>query len=73
MRPVTLHHCDTVTSAAGLLGREHDDPPAFPRAEPNMTFIDQPAGHGLRSPGGRFNYYTQAAYVPPFAGRPWRC
>ncbi len=27
----------------GLLGKEHDDPPAFPLGRPNMSFIDQPA------------------------------
>jgi hypothetical protein len=26
----------------GLLGKEHDDPPAFPLGRPNMSFIDQP-------------------------------
>ena len=53
----------------GLLGREHDDPPAFPHATPNMTFIDSPAANGLQSPNGRYNYYTQAAYVDHEVGR----
>ena len=30
----------------GLLGKEHDDPPAFPQGVPNMSYIDAPTGYG---------------------------
>ena len=32
----------------GLLGKEHDDPPAFPQGRPNMSFIDQPTASVLQ-------------------------
>jgi arylsulfatase len=51
----------------GLLGKEHDHPPAFPRGQPNMAVIDAPVGGGRA--GGRYNYYTQAAYVDYQVGR----
>jgi len=53
----------------GLLGKTHDDPPAFPLGVPNMSFIDQPAATGADHPDGRYNYYTQAAYVDHQVGR----
>ena len=53
----------------GLLGKEHNDPPAFPNAQADMAFIDQPMAHGLAHPDGRYNYYTQAAYVDYQVGR----
>ena len=67
----------------GLLGKEEDDPPAFPKGDrcagatkpvahctvPNMSYIDAPVGHGLASPDGRYNYYALAAYVDHEVGR----
>eukprot|EP00966_Prymnesium_polylepis_P307741 7111402-Prymnesium_polylepis.1 len=51
----------------GLLGKEQDDPPAFPHGVPNMSYIDQPVG---ASPtGARYNYYALAAYVDFQVGR----
>lgn len=52
----------------GLLGFEHNDPPAFPNTVANMSFIDQPMEHGNNCQG-RYNYYTQAAYVDFEVGR----
>jgi arylsulfatase A-like enzyme len=51
----------------GLLGHEHNNPPAFPAGQPNMGYIDQPVTPG--SSAGRYNYYTQAAYVDYEVGR----
>eukprot|EP00937_MAST-01D_sp_MAST-1D-sp2_P007992 g7992.t1 len=53
----------------GLLGREHDDPPAFPLGRANMSLIDAPAATGVADPDGRYNYYAQAAYVDAQVGR----
>ena len=63
-----------------LLDKESGDPPAFPTGPcrdhgkqscpvPNMTYIDAPMQHGLAFPDGRYNYYTQAAYVDYQVGR----
>ena len=52
-----------------LLGKEQSNPPAFPNTKPNMSYIDSPMAHGLAHPDGRYNYYTQAAYVDHEVGR----
>lgn len=51
----------------GLLGKEEDDPPAFPKGQPDMDFIDQQITTG--GTNGRYNYYAQAAYVDAQVGR----
>jgi len=51
----------------GLLGKEMDDPPAFPMGEPNMTYIDAPTAQGTVH--SRYDYYNQAAYVDHQVGR----
>ena len=53
----------------GLLGKEHDDPPAFPMGVPNMSYIDQSFDAGAAVQTGRLAYYTQAAYVDHEVGR----
>lgn len=53
----------------GMLGKETNDPPAFPGGKPNMSFIDQPVSVGAENPNGRYNYYAQAAYVDAQVGR----
>jgi len=52
-----------------LLGKEADDPPAFPSGRPNMSYIDQCVRVGADYPDGRLNYYAQAAYVDHEVGR----
>jgi len=51
----------------GLLGKEHDDPPAFPKGVPNMSFIDAATAQGTTL--SRYDYYNQAAYVDFQVGR----
>lgn len=56
----------------GMLGKEHNHPPAFPQGQPNMEYIDQPLQQGQSAgsnPSGRYQYYTQAAYVDFQVGR----
>jgi arylsulfatase A-like enzyme len=56
----------------GMLGKEHNHPPAFPQGQPNMDFIDQPLQQGEGAgdnPSGRYQYYTQAAFVDYQVGR----
>jgi len=57
----------------GLLGKEQDDPPAFPGGKANMSYIDQPVDTtkptGKGGSGARYNYYALAAYVDHQVGR----
>jgi arylsulfatase A-like enzyme len=56
----------------GLLGHEQNRPPAFPQGQPDMSYIDQPLQQGPgagSNPNGRYQYYTQAAYVDYEVGR----
>jgi len=53
----------------GLVGKETNDPPAFPAGRPNMSYIDMPVSTGASNPSGRYNYYAQAAYVDAQVGR----
>jgi len=49
-----------------LLGKELDDPPAFPMGVPNMSYIDSATAQGTST--SRYDYYNQAAYVDSKVG-----
>jgi hypothetical protein len=50
----------------GLLGKEHNDPPAFPEGKPNMSFIDSPLappGCDSKEINGRYICYRASTFA----------